>query len=72
MFSDALLVVRTQAAGRHTRMKPVLEEGWMEQRLKPEPQKRNTPCVRDPVDYRPGPDVALCLVIVSSNVGIWV
>lgn len=62
----------TQAAGRQPGIEPVLEEGWMEQSLKPQSQKRNTPCVRGPVAQRPGPDVALCLVIVSSNVGMWV
>lgn len=28
-------------------------------------------CVHNPDDYKPGPDVAICPVIVSLNVGIW-
>lgn len=47
-----------------------MEEGGDSAVTEAQTLEEKLPCAQDPDDQKPGPDVAICPVIVSSNVGI--
>lgn len=70
MFSEALVGVRDASCRTSGLYTDLIEEGGDSAVTEAQTVEKKPSCVHNPDDERPGPDVAICPLIVSSNVGI--